>query len=282
MLKNNLMFILVILLFSTCLHQPPPKIKYIRLHGSDTMKILALRWAEEYMREHPDISIYIEGGGSAMGFQALIKNETDICASSRPMMPHEVRQLAEKRQRLGIAHLVAKDALSIYLNKANPVSNMSLDQLKSIYSGKITNWKEIGGEDHRIIPIARSPNSGTFYYFKEHVLNDEPYADNVLVRYTTQTVVDGVLENNNAIGYGGTAFGEKVVHCKIDGVAPTVENVIHDKYPLARYLYLYTLDKPKGHLKEFIDWILDTPGQVIIAKVGYIPLFQPESLQPTL
>jgi phosphate transport system substrate-binding protein len=228
------------------------------------------------MRQNPDISIYIEGGGSAKGFQSLIEGEIDICLSSRPILPYEVRQLAEKHQRLGIAHLVAKDALSIYLNPANPVKNLSLEQLKNIYTGVITNWAEIGGEDLPILVLTRSPNSGTYSYFKDHVLLDEEYRDDAEIHYSTQSMVEKVIKNINAIGYGGTAYGDKVVHCKINGIEPTIENVIQDNYPIARYLYLYTIDMPRGYIKDFIDWILDMPGQVIVAQVGYIPLFRIE------
>lgn len=243
------------------------------------MYILALNWAEEYMKKNPHISVYVEGGGSASGIQALIDTEIDICSSSRPMLPYEVRQLAEKHQRLGIVHLVAKDALSIYINPLNPIRNLNREQLKDIFTGNIKNWDQIGGKDQSIIVLTRSPNSGTYFYFKEHVLLNEEYADNSKIFNSTQAVVDQVSENENAIGYGGTAFGDKVVHSKIDGVEPNINNVIDDKYPIARYLYLYTLDTPKGHIKDFIDWILDMPGQVIVAKVGYIPLFQPEMTQ---
>lgn len=244
------------------------------------MNIMALHWAESYMIEHSDISVYTEGGGSAQGFQALIEGETDICTSSRPMLPHEVRQLAEKHQRLGIAHLVAKDALSIYINPSNNVPSLTIKQLKDIYTGKVVNWKDVGGTDNAINVYTRSPNSGTFLYFKEHVLDNDAYAEGAILKYSTQTIVDAVFEDDYGIGYGGTAYGEKVTHCKIEGIAPTVSNVIHDNYQLSRYLYLYTLDTPKGYIKDFIDWVLDQPGQVIVAKVGYIPLFKTEYTDP--
>jgi phosphate transport system substrate-binding protein len=240
------------------------------------MYLLTLKWAEEYMKKNPAISVYVEGGGSAQGFKALIGGEIDICASSRPMLPYEVRQLAEKHQRLGISHLVAKDALSIYLNPSNPIRNLKIEQLKDIYTGKILNWKDIGGKDQSILVLTRSPNSGTYLYFKDHVLLNENYKENCKIVYSTRAVVNEVFEHENAIGYGGTAYGDNVVHCKINGITPSIDNVIKDIYPIARYLYLYTLDTPKGHIKNFIDWILDMPGQVIVAKVGYIPLFQPE------
>jgi phosphate transport system substrate-binding protein len=231
------------------------------------------------MKQNPDISIYVEGGGSAQGFQSLIESEIDICTSSRPMLPYEVRQLAEKHRRLGISHLVAKDALSVYLHPSNPISNLTQKQLRDIFTGETENWYELGGKDFPILVLTRSPNSGTYLYFKEHVLNNMDYTKNADVFYSTQAVVDGISENENSIGYGGTAYGDKVLHCKIDGVEPTIENVIEGSYPIARYLYLYTLDTPKGHLKDFIDWILDMPGQVIVAQVGYIPLFKTESIK---
>jgi phosphate transport system substrate-binding protein len=275
MIQKFILFSLCIIILFSCSYQPQIKTKYIRIKGSDTMYILSLNWAEEYMKNNPDISIYVEGGGSASGIKALVNSEIDICSSSRPMLPYEVRQLAEKHQRLGIAHLVAKDALSIYLNPLNPIRNLKRQQLKDIFTGKIDNWKEIGGKDQTILVLTRSPNSGTYSYFKEHILLNEEYADNSVLFYSTQAVVEQVSENENAIGYGGMAFGDKVIHCKIDGINPNLNNVNNDTYPIARYLYLYTLDTPRGHIKNFIDWILDMPGQVIVAKVGFIPLFQP-------
>ena len=139
-------------------------ISYIRIKGSDTMSNLSALWAEEYMKTHPDVSLYSEGGGSAMGVQALIGGEVDICASSRPMLPHEVRQLAEKHNKLGIAFMVAKDALSVYLHPANPVRDLSMQQIKNIFTGKITSWNEITDfYDEPILVVNRTPNSGTNY-----------------------------------------------------------------------------------------------------------------------
>jgi len=279
MAKNVLIIIISLIFCITCTQQTQKKTKYIRLKGSDTMYTMVVRWAEEYMKQNRDISIYAEGGGSAHGFQHLIEGEVDICASSRPMLPYEVRQLAEKHQRLGISHIVAKDALSIYLHPANPVTDLSQKQLKDIFSGRIENWKKVGGKDMPIRVLTRSPNSGTYLYFKEHVLDDENYTNDADIYYSTQALIDEIAENENAIAYGGTAYGDRVLHCRIDGVEPTIENVIQDKYPIARYLYLYTIDTPRGHIKDFIDWILDMPGQVIVAQVGYIPLFRTDSLQ---
>jgi phosphate transport system substrate-binding protein len=256
------------------------KIKYIKIKGSDTMIILSSRWAEEYMLTHKDISVYPEGGGSVQGIKALINGKIDICTASRTMLPAEVRQLAENHNKLGIAHLVAKDALSVYTNPANPVRSLLISDLEKIFTGKVKNWKELSGPDMPIKVINRSPNSGTFLYFREHVLCDQPYLDDAIIKHSTQEVVNTVLADTAAIGYGGTAYGEDVVHVKINGYAPTIENVNKELYPIVRYLYLYTIDTPTGHIKEFIDWVLDVPGQAVVAKVGFIPLwFEPISVK---
>ncbi len=265
------LLLLSILISFTC--HPQPNARFIFSKGSDTMLILMRRWAEEYMKKHSDVSIYAAGGGSAQGIKALINGEIDICASSRTLLPGEVRQLAEKHNRLGIAYLVAKDALSIYINKNNPVTTLSLNDLKNIFTGRIRNWQELGGPDLPIRVISRSPNSGTFLYFKEHVLEDLPYTGRAIIKNTTNEVVTAVSNDTGAIGYGGTAYGDIVRHCRVNNIQPTIENVHNDSYPIIRYLYLYTIDIPEGVIKEFIDWTLGTEGQAIVAKVGFIPLW---------
>jgi phosphate transport system substrate-binding protein len=274
-MKRLLIYALILVTgqFFSCSRSLTPQIAYLRIQGSDTMYLLAMRWAEEYMKENVNVSIYVTGGGTAQGFQALINGQIEICTASRPILPHEVRQLAEQYHRLGIAHLVAKDALSVYLHPANPVNNLTLEQLKKIYTGQITNWQEVGGTDTPIHVLTRSPNSGTYYYFKEHVLNNQEYTNSAMIRFSNQAITEAILNDPAAIGYGGTAFGEKVKHCLINGVAPTIENVISDRYAISRYLYLYTLDTPRGVVNDFITWIMDEPGQVIVAQIGFIPLF---------
>jgi phosphate transport system substrate-binding protein len=267
----NLLLLITILAFS-CMPRPEPR--YIRMKGSDTMLVLMRQWAEEYMQRHPGVSIYTEGGGSAQGIKSLIANEIDICASSRAMLPGEVRQLAEKHNRLGIAYLVAKDALSIYLNPQNMVRDLSLKQLENIFTGKISNWQAVGGENAGINIITRSPNSGTYLYLQEHVLHGLPYTSKAQIKTSTNEVVRAVMNDIYAIGYGGTAYGEEVIHCRIEGIEPTVENVNNDTYPIVRYLYLYTIDTPDGEIKAFLDWVQDLPGQAIVARSGYIPLWE--------
>lgn len=250
------------------------KTEIIKLKGSDTMLELAHKWAAEYMERNPDISIYVEGGGSATGFKALAAGKIDIALASRLINSSEVRLLGEKQNKIGINFLVAKDALSVYLNPENPVKNLTMNQLRAIFNGHIDNWNQAGGEDAKITVVLRPPTSGTFYYFRSHVLDNEPYLQNAVTRSTTRAVTQYVYNHRNAIGYGGLAYGKHVKHVHIEGVAAKEENVRLFKYPLSRYLYLYTIDKPSGSAKKFIDWILSPEGQKTVREAGYISLWE--------
>ncbi len=251
-----------------------PAATSIRLKGSDTMITLVQRWAEEFMQRHPGVAVYVEGGGTATGIAAMIKGEVDISAASRPLRSVEARHLAARHHSIGVASLVAKDGLSIYLHPRNPVRNLSLAQVRDIYLGRITSWQEVGGRDEAIVALGRSPNSGTYLYFQEHVLEGQAYGNHVISLPTTAAIVAAVQKDSTAIGYGGIAYGRQLVHCSIDGVSPTEAAVRRDHYPITRYLYLYTARKPAGATKLFIDWVLSKEGQRIVKEVNYVPLFE--------
>lgn len=268
-----LILILISIIVSGCSQSGQKDITYVKIKGSDTMLILTRLWAQEYMNINKNVSIYTEGGGSGSGIKSLIEGSIDICASSRPMKAFEVRQLAEAHSRLGISFYVAKDALSVYLNPENPVGNLTLDHLEKIYTGKISNWSEVGGDNQPIFLVSRSPNSGTYSYFKEHVLNGNAFLDSIHVYNTTNAIIKSIETNIYSIGYGGIAYGESIQHAQIDGITATVENVRENIYPISRYLYFYTIDSPKGEVKNFIDWVLSHDGQTVVAKSGYIPLW---------
>ncbi len=251
-----------------------PSATSIRIKGSDTMITLVQRWAEEFMQRHPSFAVYVEGGGTAAGIAALIKGEVEISAASRPLRAVEARQLAVRHYNIGVASLVAKDGLSIYLHPGNPVRNLGLAQVRDIYLGKIKSWREVGGRDEPIVALSRSPNSGTYLYFQEHVLDGQAYGNNVVSLPTTAAIVAAVEKDSTALGYGGIAYGRQLVHCSIDGVSPTVAAVRRDLYPITRYLYLYTAEKPRGAAKLFIDWVLSKEGQRLVKEVDYVPLFE--------
>lgn len=250
----------------------------ITVKGSDTMVLLAQRWAELYMAKHPNMTIQVTGGGSGTGISALINGTTDICNASRPMKPSEKQKLKQRFNSLGVEIRAAKDGLSVYVNEANPIKEMSLEQVRRIYLGEITNWKQVGGDDGRIILYSRENNSGTYVYFKDNILQGKDYAPNTQSLPGTAAVVNAVSKDKNGIGYGGAAYGRGIreVALKADenskAYEPSAENVKSGAYPVTRFLYMYVRTRPTGALKAYIDWILSDEGQSVVESVGYFPL----------
>jgi len=249
--------------------------KIITVKGSDTMVILAQRWAEKYMQTHKDISIQVTGGGSGTGIAALINGTTDICNSSREIKDSERQLLKQKFNSFGVEIRVAIDGLSVYLNQTNPVKELTMQQIRDIYLGKITNWKEVGGNNAKIIVYGRENNSGTYVFFKEHVLDGADYVSSMQSLPGTAAVANAVSKDKNAIGYGGAAYAKGIKDASIKkdknskAYLPKLESIKSGVYPLSRFLYLYTIKKPEGAVKEFIDWILSKEGQSIVSEVGY-------------
>lgn len=250
----------------------------ITVKGSDTMVIMAQRWAELYMSENTSAKIQVTGGGSGTGISALINGTTDICNASRPIKPTEREKLKERYGTLGVEIKVARDGLAVYVHESSPIQELTLAQIKDIYTGKISNWKQVGGPDEKIIVYGRENNSGTYVYFKDFVLKGEDYMAGMLSMPGTAAVVNAVSKDAKAIGYGGAAYakGIRLIKVKKDeksqGYEPTAENVKAGKYPITRFLYLYVKNRPTGELKQFIDWILSDKGQSIVTKVGYFPI----------
>jgi phosphate transport system substrate-binding protein len=250
----------------------------ITVKGSDTMVILAQRWAEVYMQQHPGTVIQVTGGGSGTGISALINGTTDICNSSRPMKGSEKDKLKQRYNTLGVEIRTAKDGLSVYVNESNPIKELSLLQLKDVYTGKVTNWSDLGGPNQRIILYGRENSSGTYVYFRDNVLKGEDYTSTMQTMPGTAAVVNAVAKDKFGIGYGGAAYGKGIREVKVKkdangtAYAPTEENVKNGNYPISRYLYMYVKSRPSGALKEYIDWILSSEGQQIVTKVGYFPV----------
>lgn len=245
----------------------------IRIKGSDTMIILTSRLAQEFMKKYPDISIYVDGGGTKTGIDALLKGKIDICAASRLLKSDEIKTMSDLFRTVGVSTLIAKDALSIFINIDNPIKNYSLDDIKNIFTCSKVNWSDFGGENKPIKVFARSPNSGTYLYFKEHALENQDYCQSAIVRASTFEIAEEVSKDKYAIGYGGIGYKENISHAFINNIAPIEENVRNDSYPLSRYLFFVMRDNPKGIIKLFIDWVLSPEGQEIVRKVGFIPLW---------
>ena len=249
----------------------------ITVKGSDTMVILSQKWAEVYMKKNPGTTIQVTGGGSGVGIAALINGSTDIANSSRPMKPSEVEKLKGRYSTLGVEIPCAKDGISIYLNKANGVSELTVKQIGKIFSGDITNWKEVGGVDSNIKLYGRESSSGTFVYFKDNVVKND-FSTSCQSLPGTAAIVNAVKKDKFGIGYGGAAYAEGVKDCKVKkddkspAYLPTAETIKNKTYPISRYLYMYLKSRPTGETKEFIDWILSAEGQKIIEGVGYFPV----------
>jgi phosphate transport system substrate-binding protein len=250
----------------------------LTIKGSDTMVVLGQRWAEDHMKKVPGTTIQVTGGGSGTGISALINGTTDICESSRPMKDTEKAKLKEKNGADPVEIPVAKDGLAVYVNASNPLNEITMAELKAIYLGKVANWKELGGPDKKIIPYSRENSSGTYVFFKEHVLEGGDFTPRAQTMAGTAAVVNAISKDRLGIGYGGAAYakGIKILKVKKDaagpGVSPDLANVHDGSYPLSRPLFFYTAKKPAGEMKTFIDWVLSQEGQAVVEKVGYFPI----------
>lgn len=252
--------------------------KNITIKGSDTMVILGQRWAEAFMNQNPGLVVQVTGGGSGTGIAALINGTTDICEASRPMKQSEREKLRDRFSTMGVEIAVARDGLAIYVHESHPISELTLDQLKDIYTGKITNWKELGCSDAKIILYGRENNSGTYVYFKDNVLKGADFAPQTQTLPGTAAVVNAVSKDKLGIGYGGAAYGKGIKYVKVkkdaksQGYEPTLENVKSGNYPISRYLFWYVRNKPSGDIKKLVDFVLSEQGQEIVSKVGYFPV----------
>jgi phosphate transport system substrate-binding protein len=248
----------------------------VTLKGSDTMVILGQRWAEEFMKKNSGTKLQVTGGGSGTGISALINGTTDICMSSRPMKDAESEKLRTRFNTTGTEIAVAKDGVTFYVHEKNPLNSLTLEQLKGIYLGDITNWKEVGGPDAPIVVYSRENSSGTYVFVKDQLLGGEDYTPSAQTLPGTAAVVNAVSKEKNGIGYGGAAYAKGIKELKIkvgaNEVEPSAENIKSGKYPLSRDLYFYLRNKPSGEAKAFIDYALSPEGQQMVTTVGYFPV----------
>jgi len=249
----------------------------ITVKGSDTMVILAQKWAEVYMKTTTNANIQVTGGGSGVGISALINGATDIANASRKMKRTEMDKLKQRYNTLGVEIACAKDGITVYLNPANKIKELSVKQLGDIFRGTITNWKELGGADENIKLYGRENSSGTYVFFQENVVKGD-YATSCQTLPGTAAVVNAVKKDAYGIGYGGAAYAEGIVICKVKkddnspAYAATAETIKTGEYPISRYLYMYLRNRPTGEMKKFIDWILSTEGQKLVVDMGYFPV----------
>jgi phosphate transport system substrate-binding protein len=250
----------------------------IMIKGSETMKPLVTELAAEFMRINPGVSIYVDGGSSSEGIKELIEGEADICMASRPLEAKEVRALAEKTGMLGISTIIAKDEVFFYVNRTNKTGNLSFTQLKDILTGRITNWKDVGGADLKITLYLRPSNSGTMAYVRKFVLDNQNYGSNSIIKPTNDEIIQGVAGDPGAVGFTGIQYGgeTEINLLSVDKIYPSGFTPGSEGYPVTRYLHLYTISEPSGIYKDLITWIISPDGQKIVKKLGYIPLWLKE------
>lgn len=280
---KKLWFVLIIGLFLNSAFAAARK-NSIQIKGSDTMVNLAQGWAEEYMQNNPAEFIAVTGGGSGTGISSLINGTCDIAMSSRDIKGKEIT-LAKQRGISPYEIKAALDGLAVVVNPKNPVNKLTLEQLAQIFTAKITNWREVGGPDLKIVILSREVNSGTHVYFKEHVLRKgdpnakEEFAPAALLLPSSQAIADEIAANSAAIGYYGMGYisnKQKPIMIAKDKnseyLAPNTENIINGKYPISRPLFVYTNGEPQGLVKKFIDFCLSQKGQEVVLKTDFVPI----------
>lgn len=248
-----------------------------RIKGSDTVLPVAQQTAERFMNQYPDTRVTVTGGGTGVGISALLDNTTDISMASRPIKFSEKMKIKSAGEDVAEI-VVAYDALAVVVHPSNPVKQLTRQQLEDIFRGKITNWKQVGGDDRKIVVYSRETSSGTYEFFKESVLKNKNYMASSLSMPATGAIIQSVSQTKGAIGYVGLAYVSprvKTLSVSYDGkhyAAPTVENATNKTYPIVRPLYYYYNVKKKAEIDPLIQYILSPDGQDIIKKSGYIPV----------
>ena len=251
----------------------------ITVKGSDTLVILAQKWAEVYMSKNAETKIQVTGGGSGVGFAALQNKTTDLANASRKIKSAEIASCVKAFGKRPTEYKVALDGLSVYVHEGNPVKELSVEQLEGIFTGRIRNWKDVGGNDAPIVLYSRENSSGTYEFFKENVLKGKDFAASAQTMQGTSVLLQAVAREKNGIGYGGAAYGAGAKHIKVKkdesspAVEPGEETVLNQSYPIWRYLYVYVNpDLDKGEVAKYLTWMRSDDGQKLVKDVGYYPL----------
>jgi phosphate transport system substrate-binding protein len=244
----------------------------IVIKGSTTVLPIAQGTLEAFMKKHPDVQISLSGGGSGEGIKALIDKTTDIATSSREIKKEEV-ELAKTKDVNPVANVVANDAIVPVVNPKNKVRNLSIDQLSQIYQGKITNWKEVGGENLKIVVISRDSSSGTFESWDHFVMKKAKVAPQAQMLASSGAVVTAVAKNRYAIAYVGIGYVNKSVKAlQVNGITASVATALSKEYPMSRELYMYTDGDATGDVAKYIAFVKSAEGQKIVVKEGFVPL----------
>jgi phosphate transport system substrate-binding protein len=253
--------------------------KPLTIKGSDTMVILGQRLAEEYMKKNPGAVVQVNGGGSGTGIAALINGTVDLAQSSREMKVDEKQKAAKARGSEIVEQAVALDGLAVFVHNTNPLQSLSIAQVRDLFQGKVKNWNQVGGPDAPVVLYGRESSSGTYDYFREHVLAKGDFAPAVQTLQGTAAIINAVGRDRNGIGYGGIAYAKDVrpLAISVEGkaaVAPSEATVADGTYPLSRKLFFYHSQNAPERVTKFVQWALTPEAQALVTRVGYFPLNQ--------
>jgi phosphate transport system substrate-binding protein len=283
--KEHLILIIILLICAGgCKESVDPNepTGFIQVKGSDTIVNAAQMVSEEFMKDYPHVFVAVTGGGSGVGIASLINGTCDVATASREMKQKEI-EIANKHGVTPKEFTVAYDGVAVIVNEKNPIERLSIEELHKIFTGKVTNWKKLGGKDLEIVTLSREVSSGTHLYFKEEVVqlgkkgSTEEFSDKTLLLTSSQAIVEEVAANEAAVGYLGMGYVSertKAILVAKDGIAypPNTDNVKQKKYPLSRPLFFYTNGEPNGVTKLFIDFALSPKGQQQFRETGFVPV----------
>jgi len=265
--KSALGLVMLCLMAGTALAADSVVIK-----GSTTVLPVAQGTLEAFMKANPDVQMSLSGGGSGEGIKALIDKTTDIATSSREIKDKEI-ELAKSKGVNPVAHVVAFDAIIPVVHPKNKVSNLTIDQLSQIYQGNITNWKEVGGDDLKIVVISRDSSSGTFESWDHFVMKKAKVTPRAQMLASNGALVTAVSKNRYAIAYLGIGYVNKSVKpLQVNGVTASIQTAMSKEYPFSRELYMYTNGEPQGQTAKYISFVKSADGQKIVAREGFVPL----------
>jgi len=276
MRKTNLIVLIATAVFTLVSCGGRNQTETIRIKGSDTVLPLSQKAAEQFMADNPSATVTVTGGGSGVGISALMENTTDLAQSSRRIKFDE-RQKLEDAGKQVVEVIVAYDALAVIIHPSNNVNKLTREQLEGIFTGTITNWSELGGEDLKIVPYSRETSSGTYEFFKEVVLGNKNYVNGIMSMPATGAIIQSVSQTRGAIAYVGLAYlteSVQSVQVSYDSgetfVAPSIENAKNETYPIVRPLYYYYEESARERVKPFIDFMFSDAGQDLVTELGYI------------
>ncbi len=242
------------------------------IKGSTTVLPVAQGTLEAFMKKNPGVQMSLSGGGSGEGIKALIDKTADIATSSREIKDNEI-ELAKSKGVNPLAHVVAYDAIIPIVHPKNKVSNLTIDQLSQIYQGKITNWKEVGGDDLKIVVISRDSSSGTFESWDHFVMKKAKVTPKAQMLASNGALVTAVSKNKYAIAYLGMGYVNKTVKpVQVNGIKASAQTALSREYPMSRELYMYTNGEPQGDISKYIAFVKSPDGQKIVAQDGFVPL----------